>query len=291
MRTTNAIASVIVSCFNHQKYILDALNSIKTKHEKKVEVVIVDDCSSDQSQNIIKKWEEKNKHRYAGINIICHKKRYGISNVILELIYNSHSNLIIPLASDDMYFPETVDERIKFLNDNPDIWVGFSDASAVDPAGQVIVDSLYKYYKHQFADASNAVLKKELIVNWNYPANIQFWRKGDWVHDISPGMFSEDIEIALGALAKNKVKYLNKVLYMYRSATWPIEVKGCEKSKRLHMSYYYKKAASQSAGMTKYALLKLSEYNLSIAANDITQARKLEKKIHFIKKLPAVFFQ
>jgi hypothetical protein len=57
------------------------------------------------------------------------------------------------------------------------------------------------------------------------------------------------------------------------------------------MSYYYRKAASQSAGMTKYALLKLSEYNLSIAVNDITQARKLEKKIHFIKKLPSALFR
>ena len=290
MGATNAIASVIVSCFNHQKYILDALNSIKTKHEKNVEVVIIDDCSADQSQDIIKKWGEKNKHRYAGINIICHKKRYGISNVILELIYNSRSNLIIPLASDDMYYPETVDERIKFLNDNPDIWVGFSDARAINTDGNVINQSLYKYYKHRFADCSYEVLKKELILNWNYPANIQFWRKGDWIHEISPGMFSEDIEIALAALAKNKVKYLNKVLYMYRCATWPIEAKGCEKTKRLHLSYYYRKEASKARGIAKYALQKLSDYNLSLANGDVRQAKKDEKKIGILKKIPSFFF-
>ena len=291
MKKNNIIASVIVSSYNHNAYILNALDSIKSQNEKKIEIIILDDYSTDGSIDKIKIWKKKNRYRFNEILIISHIKQHGISDVTLELLASTRSNLVLPLASDDMFLPHTVDERISFLNENPKIWVRFSDGSAVDNAGEVIVNSLYKYYKHQFADASYAVLKKELIVNWNYPANIQFWRKGDWVHEISPSMFSAEVEIALAALSNNKIKYLNKILYQYRCGAWPIQVKGCEKDKRLHLSFYYRKAASQSAGMTKYALLKLSEYNLSIAANDITQARKLEKKIHFIKKLPAVFFQ
>ena len=290
MGATYAIASVIVSCFNHQKYILDALNSIKTKHEKNVEVVIIDDCSADQSQDIIKTWGQMNKHRFAGINLICHKKQYGISNVILELVHSSRSNLLIPMASDDMFLPKTVDERMQFLSDNEDIWVGFSDACAINEAGEIIEDSLYKYYNHRFADGSAATLKKELILSWNYPANIQFWRKGEWANEISAGMFSEDVEIALAALSKSKIKYLNKVLYQYRCASWPIEAKGCEKTKRLHLSYYYRKEAGKARGIAKYALQKLSDYNLSLANGDVRQAKKDEKKIGILKKIPSFFF-
>lgn len=290
MKNTVPSASVIVSSYNHENYIYDALQSIKSSIEKSIEIVIVDDSSKDNSKELIEKWKDKNKNRFAGIKCIFHKKQYGISNVILELINASRASLIIPLASDDMYFPETVDGRIKFLNDNPDIWVGFSDASVVNESGAPIIGSLYKYYRQKFADQSCAVLKKELILNWNYPANIQFWRKGDWIHEISPGMFSEDIEIALAALSKNKVKYLNKVLYMYRCATWPIEAKGCEKSKRLHMSYYYRKAAIGAKGVARLAFFALSRYNLSLAVGDKTKAKKEEKKLAFLKKVPPLLF-
>jgi glycosyltransferase involved in cell wall biosynthesis len=285
------IASILVTSFNHQMYIPQCLESIQSKCLHEIELIISDDGSRDESVRLIKKWIETNNQRFQEVKLIARKDNIGISQNILEMINESRSNILLPLASDDMYLVQTIDERIKFLNENPNIWVGFSDASAINGNGETMTESLYKYYNHKFAGCSESALKKELILSWNYPANIQFWRKGDWINEISPGIFSEDVEIALAALSGNKIKYLNKVLYKYRCATWPIEAKGCEKSKRLHMSYYYRKAASQSAGMTKYALLKLSEYNLSIAVNDITQARKLEKKIHFIKKLPSALFR
>jgi glycosyltransferase involved in cell wall biosynthesis len=290
MKAGNTLASVIVSSYNHQNYILNALNSIKSRNAKDIEVIIVDDCSTDESQGKIKTWGKTNKHRFARINIICHKKQYGISNVILEMVKCSQSNLLIPLASDDMYLPETVDKRIQFLNDNEDIWVGFSDACAINQRGEVIQDSLYAYYKHQFADRSKALLKKELILSWNYPANIQFWRKGDWINEISPDKFSEDVEIALAALSKNKIKYLNKVLYQYRCANWPIEAKGCEKTKRLHLAYYYRKQANKAWGISKYAFQKLSDYNQSLVNGDVRQAKKDEKKMGILKKIPSIFF-
>jgi hypothetical protein len=153
-----------------------------------------------------------------------------------------------------------------------------------------MTESLYKYYNHKFAGCSESALKKELILNWNYPANIQFWRKGDWINEISPGKFSEDVEIALAALSKNKIKYLNKVLYQYRCANLPIEAKGCEKTKRLHLAYYYRKQANKAWGISKYAFQKLSDYNQSLANGDVRQAKKDEKKMGILKKIPSIFF-
>jgi len=290
MTKTNPIASVIVPSFNHQTFLLNALNSIKTIHGKDVEVIIIDDCSNDLSKNIIKMWRKKNIHKFSCIETIFHSKQYGISNVVLELISSSHAKLLIPLASDDMFFPNTVDERIKFLHCNPNIWVGFSDASVLNKKGKTIEGSLYKYYNHKFSAAPCAALRKELVLNWNYPANIQFWRKGEWINEISPGMFSEDVEIALTALSKSKIKYLDKVLYQYRVADWPIKVKGCEKTKRLHLAYYYKKESKKVCGIYKKTLEVLSEYNFSLAIGDAKRVKFCEKKISFLKKIPPIFF-
>lgn len=284
------IASILVTSFNHQMYIAQCLESIQSKCLHEIELIISDDGSRDESVRLIKRWIESNRQRFKEIKLIARKDNIGISQNILEMINESRSNILLPLASDDMYLVQTIDERIKFLNENPNIWVGFSDASAINGSGETMTESLYKYYNHKFAGCSETALKKELILSWNYPANIQFWRKGEWANEISPGMFSEDIEITLAALSKNKVKYLNKVLYMYRCATWPIEAKGCEKSKRLHMSYYYRKAAIGAKGVARLAFFALSRYNLSLAVGDKTKAKKEEKKLAFLKKVPPLLF-
>jgi glycosyltransferase involved in cell wall biosynthesis len=291
MKKTDIVASVIVSSYNHQKYIWNCLNSIKTKTNPNIEVIIIDDCSTDHSPKIIKTWEKANKNHFAEIKTIFHNQQCGISNVILELVNSARANILLPLASDDMYEAETVDERIRFLYDNPKIWVGFSDASAIDKSGKVITKSLHQWYQHQNDGDSPTTLKKELILNWNYPANIQFWRKGHWIQEISPAMFSEDVEIGLAALVENKIKYLNKILYQYRCAHWPIQTKGCEQSKRLHLSFYYRKAAFKSRGISKYALKCLSNYNLSLAVADKKQAKKDERILGLLKKIPSKLFK
>jgi len=284
------IASILVTSFNHQMYIPQCLESIQSKCLHEIELIISDDGSRDESVRLIKKWIETNNQRFQEVKLIARKDNIGISQNILEMINESRSNILLPLASDDMYLVQTIDERIKFLNENPNIWVGFSDASAINGNGETMTESLYKYYNHKFAGCSESALKKELILSWNYPANIQFWRKGDWIHEISPGMFSEDVEIALAALSENKIKYLNKVLYQYRVATWPIEAKGCEKTKRLHLAYYYRKQANKAWGISKYAFQKLSDYNQSLANGDMRQAKKDEKKMGILKKIPSIFF-
>jgi len=284
------IASILVTSFNHQMYIPQCLESIQSKCLHEIELIISDDGSRDESVRLIKRWVETNRQRFQEIKLIARKDNIGISQNILEMINESRSNILLPLASDDMYLVQTIDERIKFLNENPSIWVGFSDASAINGNGETMTESLYKYYNHKFAGCSESALKKELILSWNYPANIQFWRKGKWTNEISPGMFSEDVEIALAALSKNKIKYLNKVLYQYRVATWPIEAKGCEKTKRLHLAYYYRKQANKAWGISKYAFQKLSDYNQSLANGDMRQAKKDEKKMGILKKIPSIFF-
>jgi len=285
------IASILVTSFNHELHIIDCLKSIRSKHLKSIELIVGDDGSNDKSPRIIRKWIKKNKHKFLDVRLIIREKNQGVANNLREMIYEARSDLLLPLASDDMYRAETVDERIKFLYENPKIWVGFSDASAIDKSGKVITKSLHQWYQHQNDGDSPTTLKKQLILNWNYPANIQFWRKGDWIHEISPGMFSEDVEIGLAALVENKIKFLNKILYQYRCAHWPIRTKGCEQSKRLHLSFYYRKAAFKSRGISKYALKCLSNYNLSLAVADKKQAKKDERILSLLKKIPSKLFK
>jgi glycosyltransferase involved in cell wall biosynthesis len=115
------IASILVTSFNHQMYIAQCLESIQSKCLHEIELIISDDGSKDESVRLIKKWIETNNQRFQEIKLIARKDNIGISQNILEMINESRSNILLPLASDDMYLVQTIDERIKFLNENPNI--------------------------------------------------------------------------------------------------------------------------------------------------------------------------
>ena len=61
------LISVIVNCYNGEKYILKTLQSIKKQRYKKCEVIFLDNCSTDDSDQIYKNINEK---RYKNIKKI-----------------------------------------------------------------------------------------------------------------------------------------------------------------------------------------------------------------------------
>ncbi len=50
------IISIIAICFNHEKYVIETLDSIRNQTYKKIEVLIIDNGSSDNSVALIKNW-------------------------------------------------------------------------------------------------------------------------------------------------------------------------------------------------------------------------------------------
>ena len=49
----NKLVSIVIATFNAEKYILDLLDSVKKQTYENLELIIADDCSADNTQNII----------------------------------------------------------------------------------------------------------------------------------------------------------------------------------------------------------------------------------------------
>ena len=56
--------SILVPCYNHEKYVEDCLKSLINQDYSNIEIIIYDDCSSDNSFNMIMKWENNLKKRF-----------------------------------------------------------------------------------------------------------------------------------------------------------------------------------------------------------------------------------
>lgn len=95
--------SIVIPCFNSQKYILENIKKLR-KYIKKLnyryEIILVDDCSSDNTYKIIKKLSQK----YKNIKILQNNLNRGKSYSLIRGIKKSNFKKIIIIDSDFPYF-------------------------------------------------------------------------------------------------------------------------------------------------------------------------------------------
>jgi len=107
---------VLVTSYNHEKYISETIDSIINQTYKNIKIVIVDDFSKDNSRNIIKEYARKypNKIYYIFNEINMHVNRSF--NRGLEFIKeNFNPKYLASIASDDVFELDKIALQIEFL--------------------------------------------------------------------------------------------------------------------------------------------------------------------------------
>ncbi|WP_295156254.1 glycosyltransferase family 2 protein [uncultured Brachyspira sp.] len=89
--------SVIIPIYNVEKYLSKCLDSIINQTLKDIEIICINDCSTDNSENIIKEYIKKDNR----IKLINHNENQGLGFARNTGIYNSTSNYLVFIDSDD----------------------------------------------------------------------------------------------------------------------------------------------------------------------------------------------
>lgn len=99
--------SIITPCYNSEKYLDETIKSVLNQTFTDWEWIIVDDCSKDNSTQIIKK------HIDPRIKLIENKKNLGVAESRNQGIKNASGNIIAFLDSDDLWAKNKLEEQIK----------------------------------------------------------------------------------------------------------------------------------------------------------------------------------
>jgi glycosyltransferase involved in cell wall biosynthesis len=120
----------LISCciitFNHAPYIKQAIESVlNQKHHYSFEIIIADDCSTDGTTGIIKKYQEE----YPSlIKVIIQPVNVGASKNFTGLLKAARGKYIAYLEGDDYWKDELkLQKQIDFLEHNPDYSICFTD--------------------------------------------------------------------------------------------------------------------------------------------------------------------
>jgi glycosyltransferase involved in cell wall biosynthesis len=123
--------SVIMPCYNHAQFVVESANGILAQTHNDLELIIVDDCSSDNSWETIKGVAQKDSR----VKIIRHDFNQGASKSRNDGLRAANGQFIGFCDADDVWETWKLIRQMKLLEENPDYDVVYGDAIIIDVSG------------------------------------------------------------------------------------------------------------------------------------------------------------
>lgn len=128
--TNDKKVSIIITCYNKEKYVKDAIESAINQTYKNLEIICINDCSPDNSEEIIKTFEDK-------IIYIKNEINKGVIYSRNKAIKCASGEYIMTLDADDTIEPDYVKKTVKILIENPKIGMVYSKAKFIGTKNKI----------------------------------------------------------------------------------------------------------------------------------------------------------
>jgi len=213
------LVSIRIAAFNHEKYILDTLNSVLHDTYPNKELVIINDGSEDATAILIEEWIKQHNTEIP----IQYKTREnkGLTTTINELLDMCNGEYICGVASDDYLLENGISKRIEYLLKHPNKMAVFADCQMVNKNNNIIHQSTLKeYYNVNVSNYYNDEnLKNEVISNWAIPGPVLMVNKK--LYDVykityNQKLLVEDWDMYLKLVSKNLLGFVEYPVSAYR---------------------------------------------------------------------------
>jgi glycosyltransferase involved in cell wall biosynthesis len=215
MIENSPLVSVIIPLYNHKNYIKTAIESIVSQSYPNIEIIVIDDGSTDNSSSVVEEIITKSSK---SIKLIK-KHNEGITKTLNLGISLSCGEYISLLASDDYLLPDSITSRVDYLDNHTEKLAVFGDAVVVDSNGNEIYSSaIEKNNGRKKYLQIDKLLSSELVFRWCVPGPV-FMAKRSLYETI--GLYDENILIEdwdfyLRAACENLLGFIDKSVAAYR---------------------------------------------------------------------------
>ena len=171
------LVSIIMTSYNSEKYILYALNSLLAQTYKNIEIIVVDDCSVDNTIKIVKEIA-KYDHRITLIRLKENVGTYVAKNIALSYAKGEY---IVCHDSDDYAHPEKIEKQLMPLIQNNDLVASISYWIRIDKKGY--------YYARQYPsmmklNMSSLMFRRDIIKTIGYYDSVRTGADSEYFYRI-----------------------------------------------------------------------------------------------------------
>ncbi len=155
------LVSIIVTTYNSSKYVFETLESAKAQTYQNIELIVSDDCSTDNTVEICREWIEKNKKRFLRTELITSEKNTGIPANCNRGVKAAQGEWVKFIAGDDILDNKSISSFVTFSQENSNIR---------------IIASISRPFKNNFSinDISKEIKNNLSFFQTNIDATIQY---------------------------------------------------------------------------------------------------------------------
>lgn len=222
-RKEPVLVSACVITYNSSRTVVETLDSIYAQTYPRLELIISDDCSTDDTVEVCRKWLETHKDRFEDTSIIQMEKNGGIAANLNFVIRATKGEWLKSIAGDDLLLPNCISDNMEFVSRNENDGVIFSNVREfyVDAEGKRVLTDNYqpaesakKYYAMAAEEQYNRILSLCFT-----PSNSVFWKRSVAVTHPFPEQYpyNEDDPHWLHLTKEGiKLSYFDKTTVLYR---------------------------------------------------------------------------
>ncbi|MFG6099201.1 glycosyltransferase family A protein [Leptothoe sp. ISB3NOV94-8A] len=167
--------SIVIPLYNTEKYVRLALESALAQTYQNLEIIVVDDGSTDEGVTICQQFTDDR------IRIIQQENR-GLSGARNTGIRHAEGEYVAFLDADDLWVPEKVERHVEHFEKRPEIGISFSYSTFIDENGTPLgiyqiskvsqITPLDILCRTPIGNGSAAVFRKEVFENIKFPVQV-----------------------------------------------------------------------------------------------------------------------
>jgi glycosyltransferase involved in cell wall biosynthesis len=131
LMTEKPLVSIVTPSFNQGKFLEETILSVLNQNYERIEYIIIDGASNDDSPEIIKKYKDRLAYSVS-------EPDKGQTDAINKGFSHAKGQILAWINSDDVYAPDAIRNAVEYLTAHPEIGMVYGDLDFIDENGRVI---------------------------------------------------------------------------------------------------------------------------------------------------------
>ena len=199
----NDLVSVILPVYNCEKYIKEAVDSLLNQTYKNLEIIIIDDCSTDKTLDVLSEYKDQR------IKILENDENYGIVYSLNRGLDIAKGKYIARMDGDDICELNRIEVQLDFLKKNPDVIIASCWFKMFGAADKIV--KFPDVHEKIFAD----LIFGNHLLHPGYFINADLFKASHLKYD-ERMKYVEDYDMAARASEYGKLANIPEVLINYR---------------------------------------------------------------------------
>ena len=207
--------------YNHAAYVEECLDSILDEEWPRLELLVLDDGSKDDSFAVAKRWIETNQARFERVFLET-QPNCGLCTTLNRLIRETRGEYVAFSASDDSLICGGIRRRVGFLQQHPECLAVFGKVEVIgDPDRKKIIDLKKSQIRHAKSWLDPKLIARQFLLNGTLVGPSTIFRKEAFDEEKGVGLYDgslaiDDLDMYLRLLSRDALRFIDESVGNYR---------------------------------------------------------------------------